>query len=153
MLILAYLCWYTCINTVCMFIAKTLPSGPKSWPELRHTSALTHHVGLCFIALASHPSMCVASDVSACCWLQCLGEFQTFVHLTTSWPTDSNPLQNIKHHTISLLGSVSHKQIKGTTLFLFQLIWKCHIISKRTSVYSHLISFHFWLDNMDREEL
>lgn len=34
----------------------------------------------------------------------------------------------------SLLGSVSHKQIKGSTMFLFQLIWKCHIISKRTSV-------------------
>lgn len=101
---------------------------------MRHTSPLRHHVSLCYTALASHTPVCVASDLSACCWPQCLEEFQTFVRLTTSWPTGSNPQQNIKHHSISLLGSVSHKQIKGSTMFLFQLIWKCHIISKRTSV-------------------
>lgn len=112
---------------------RTAFDHDTAWSEQRYASPLTYCVGVCKTVLLSHTPMCVASDLSVCLTTVFRG-IQTFVRPTTSWPPDSNPQQNIKHHSISLLGSVSHNQIKGTTMFLFQLIWKCHIISKRTSV-------------------
>lgn len=80
---------------------------------------------VCFTRPASSPS---------CRWPLYLGECQTLIHPSINWPTVPNPQQNIKHHSIAQLGSLSQKQIKGVIVFSFQLIWKCHIVSNRTSV-------------------
>lgn len=56
------------------------------------------------------------------------------------------PDRQIKGVGMLAAGWVSHKQIKASAVFLFRLIWKCHVVSKVELCFIHgRYAFTSWL--------
>lgn len=114
---------------------------PGSTVPYRHPSPLMH---------LSHLTMCSLT----CCRPPCWRDFQAFVRRTTSWQTDWNPQQNIKHqqYLTAWLSFIPTDQGFHSVFLPVDMEMSCHFKGELL-FYSCLIYFYFWLLNTDPDEL